>query len=64
MYVIVKTTNDERGYDAILSVYGAYDDARLASEVCQEMRAELPDGYASHEEYPVDYVVMAVCDAC
>ena len=63
MFVIVKTDNRQRGDDTILAVYGPYQTEDEALEINAELRAYLPEQYASHDDYPIDHGVWPVEEA-
>lgn len=60
MFVIIQTDNRDRGEDAIRGVWGCYETEEEALEVNAELRAYLPEEYATHDDYPVDYSVYEV----
>lgn len=70
MFVIVETTNEHRGSDAVYSVIGPYRTEAEALAVQADLSAFLPSGYDSHDEYPIGYTVrrmsafVAVVDDC
>lgn len=57
MFVIVETTNEHRGSDAVYSVIGPYRTEAEALAVQAELSAFLPSEYDSHDDYPLDYTV-------
>lgn len=55
-YVIVKTTNENRGSDSVMEVYGPYENGLDAERECATMKDETPK--AMKDRY--DFVVMVM----
>jgi hypothetical protein len=62
VYVIIETDNEQRGGDALVRVFGPFPTEEVALDVNADLRAELPDPYETHEDYPADFTVMPVLD--
>lgn len=62
-FVIVKTTNTERGDDAVMAVFGPFDSFDDAQRVCIGMQEALPSEYGDNAQYPIGYSVLRLSSA-